>query len=337
MRRMGSVGDFVADLSLWSDDNDGIGIVWSHTGSSTGNMYSIVMNNQHSAIHVTRRENNVNRYLQTTPQSSTWRYPMDTNIKARLTFIQGRIKFEVRFSGTSFLTAIEYTDSNPLAAGFFGFVSSGNSGSWYKLDTLKLLPNSCDRVSPSTAASLRLHLSSETFAQSSVGTAVTKWFDLSGLANHAVVDADSSAPNVVLSRWTSQKAVSFTSNDFLQLQDAGYLGRAQSASGSALFMVMDPKVETGTILKVKKDAVLLTEDFSGLSENVGFYRSNTLNGQSEFSSRFSLVRAGARFYSDSDWAAVMNGYFEFRDTNGWAELILPNVQLAGTGDVLISY
>ena len=92
-------------------------------------MYEVSMTYGLSCLQVVRREDERNTYLQKSPTSNTFRYPRNTYFRARLTYINGYIKFEVRFTGSSYITAIETTDPNPLGAGNIGFTSCGTVNS----------------------------------------------------------------------------------------------------------------------------------------------------------------------------------------------------------------
>ena len=116
----------MADFTLRSDDNDEFGVVWSHSGgagTAASSLYQISYSYGSRCIQLVRREDTTNTYLQKTATSDTFRYPIRTYFGVRLTYIQGYIKFEIRHSGSTYITALEYTDPNPLGAGNIGFSS----------------------------------------------------------------------------------------------------------------------------------------------------------------------------------------------------------------------
>lgn len=291
MQRLGALGDFEAKLSLRSNDDDGFGIVWSYSDAEGDhNMYQIMLDNTNQCADMMRRQHGVTNYIAKTPKATKWRYPKSTFFKARLTYIQGHIKFEVMFTGTTYVKVFEHTDPNPLPAGNVGFASFASTGAYYRIDSLKLLSNTCDRNLPSASSSLKLHLTADSFAQSSAGTAVKQWNDVSGYSNHAWVGSDSQAPNVVKSKWTGRNAVRFTSTDTLQLWGASYLD--PRASGMTLFLVVDPtsagSLPEGPATKRMPRQTLLREDFSGISTNdrIGYYGSCSLKQTDASKARF---------------------------------------------------
>jgi len=109
---------------------------------------------------------------------------------------------------------------------------------YYRIDSLRLLDNVCDRTMPKSSSFLKLHLASETMAQQGINSAVKRWVDISGYNNHFYMRSNGNLPNVVRSRWTGQKVVSFTSSDMLEFAGAYFLD--PRAAGMTLFMVMDP-------------------------------------------------------------------------------------------------